>query len=242
MGVFTESANLRLELLHENGAQNNVGGIEQLTAFGGDPRKDPPTTGAFQNALSSQAKLIFPDVPPNTVINTRDHTMWLIQPVVLRPGFGGAPSVLCLPPPRGDVAGRPMVPPTVVEVHGLRWNSPTLAQANALLRGSSGNVNEWLTANTKAEAPETPTSPGFPDYLIKRRNDCNGRDTGEIAWTGEYTGKSRDINGINYSIYYSFNLRNGKILDDTEIMFNHNWLLVDRELKPGEQYYWYPNQ
>jgi hypothetical protein len=42
--VQTQAANLYVELLHLNGAQNNKGGIQQLTAFLGDVKADPVTS------------------------------------------------------------------------------------------------------------------------------------------------------------------------------------------------------
>jgi hypothetical protein len=79
--VLTQAANLKVELLHKNGAQDNPGGQKQLTDFLGNPDLSPPTTGTFQANQATNLKLMFPAVPDGTVVATTDHTMWNLLPL-----------------------------------------------------------------------------------------------------------------------------------------------------------------
>jgi hypothetical protein len=74
--VQTQAANLKVELLHLNGAQDNPGGVAQLTSFLGDANANPPTQGQFQDTRNREAQLMFPAVPTGTVLYTSDRTMW----------------------------------------------------------------------------------------------------------------------------------------------------------------------
>ena len=79
--VLTQAANLKVESLHQNGAQNNPGGQKQLTDFLGNPSLNPPTTGTFQANQAKNLELTWPAVPASTVVTTNDHTMWAFLPL-----------------------------------------------------------------------------------------------------------------------------------------------------------------
>lgn len=234
--VQVQSGNLRVESLHLRNRQNTSTGRKELQDFLGYENADPPKPGKMQNTFAAEEKLMYPAVPANTVINTRDGTMWLVAPLVVRNDpWDGPPRqrIECGPPPTGSIWNQ--VLKGSVKIHGLDWHLPTKAQAAALLDGWNGaNANAWLTEKTRTEAQETSTSPGFPDYLINRLVNCQFTYRRERAWTSENVGQE--------NVYYTLDLQNGKILSDrggqTGIS-EFNYEILDRELDNGEQYYWH---
>ena len=220
--VQVQSANLKVELMHLIGAQNNSGGVAQLKAFLGDP----PKSGSMQDALSGEKKLTFPSVPVNTVIATSDRTMWAVNyPVDLTPDDGCQRKRF----PEGGVEYYPIgsVPRPSVEFNGFSgWESPSLAQAQAMSKGWTGpNINEWMVKNSRALAPEIPASAGFPNVLVR---DGNGCVPTAIVWLIEPG-------------FTLFDLGGGAV-HKVKSMPSAGWIFLARKLKPSEQYYWYPEQ
>lgn len=235
-GVETQAANLKVELWHLNGNQNNPGGKKQLTDFLGDPDANPPTTGTFQDTTTNEQKLMFPAVPTDTVINTKDRTMWLTSyptNTTSYPGCYGAP-------PAGSswiypiTSYVPLDPPLV-------FLSPTLDQANALIYGWTGtSPNQWLIDQSKAVAPDSPVSAGFPNIVA----DYNKNSCGAYAaiWTQTRNG-TFTIYDVTYSQYNVLNLGTPQMSPPTSqgaAGRYANWEFVVRTLDAGEQYYWYP--
>ncbi len=240
-GVETQAANLKVELWHLNCNQDclqkNAGLKKQVTDFLGNP--DLGTTGNFQATQTAEQKLMFPAVPINTVINTKDRTMWLTS----------YPSILTYDacfgqPPAGGGAWNypitqyvPLHPPQV-------FLSPTLDQANALIYGWTGTTpNQWLIDQTKAVAPDSPVSAGFPNIVAATPPSgitCTGYPA---IWTRTQNG-TYSIYGKTYQQYYVLNLgtaQQNPPASDGATRYP-NWEFVDRTLDPGEQYYWYPGQ
>ena len=218
-----QAAELKVELLHVNGAQDNPGGIAQLQAFLGDMSGDPPQLGVFQTTFTAEAKLLFPALPNGTVIATSDHTMWLVlQPVLW--DLGGQDVAFCGVPLSGSIQKTAVTSP--LSIMGLNWLSPSTGEAQALVQGWTGsNPNQWLTANTQSSNP--PTSPGFGNYLINVPLECNKLDVNPTTfWTRN--GNS----ALDLSSGHIKNVSSG----------SYNWILLDRTLASGEQYYWYPGQ
>jgi hypothetical protein len=234
--VQIQSANLRVESLHLRNRQNTVSGRKELQDFLGDENAVPPKSGKLQSTLEAEQKLMYPAVPENTVINTRDKTMWLVAPLIIRNDpYEGPPRqrIECGPPPTGSIWNQVTGP---VKIDGFDWQLPTKAQAAALLDGWTGSsANAWLTEKTRADDHDSPKSLGFPDYLVNRLVVCQFTYRRERAWTRELVG-----NGNHW--YYTLDLQNGTVLNDrggqTGIS-EFNYELLDREMKPGEQYYWY---
>jgi hypothetical protein len=217
-----QAAELKVELLHVNGAQNNPGGIAQLHSFLGDMSGDPPRLGTFQKTFTAEAKLLFPAVPNGTVIATSDHTMWLVTSPVLW-DVGGVEIALCGVPLSGSIQRTAVTSP--LSIMGFSWLSPSVSEAEGLVQGWTGsNPNQWLTANTQSSNP--PTSSGFGNYLLNDPLECNKLDvTPSTVWT-------RDGNS-------TLDLSSGHIVTPS---VSHNWILLDRQLATGEQYYWYTGQ
>ena len=217
-----QAAELKVELLHINDAQNNPGGIEQLQAFLGNMSGDPPMLGTFQTTFTAEAKLLFPAVPSGTVISTSDHTMWLVTAPVLW-DLGGQDVAFCGTPLSGSIQSSAVT--SSLSIMGFNWLSPSVGEAQALVQGWTGaNPNQWLTSNTQSSNP--PTSSGFGNYLISVPLECNKLDvTPTTVWTR---------NGNS-----TLDLSSGHVVSAP---VKHNWILLDRSLATGEQYYWYPGQ
>jgi hypothetical protein len=144
--MLTQAANLKVELLHQNGAQDNRGGQTQLTDFLGDPTLSPPTTGTFQANQAANLKLMFPPVPTGTVVSTQDHTMWGLLPWAVTDPYGPlpySPAPVCQPF-WAPWSGYPL--PAYAGV--TKWKySPSLAQwqaAVALAPPLSSAPTGWL--------------------------------------------------------------------------------------------------
>jgi hypothetical protein len=233
--VQTQAANLKVELLHLNGAQDNPGGIAQLTGFLGNPNADPATKGTFQDTRDRELQLIFPPVPIGTVINVKDRRMWAT-------GYPKpADSTSCLPgPPRGNgVFAVPVTEP--VNWNGISdWRSPSVSEAQTPMAGGGSNPISWLIDQTKAVAPDYPLSPGLPNVATAKQW-CSG---GPEAWTQTPTGKTFSLPGYQPgAIYFLFRVDTGAILTPGIIGaagYHFNWEYLVRELAQGEQYYWYP--
>jgi hypothetical protein len=125
------------------------------------------------------------------------------------------------------------------------WSSPDLAPTQALIDGWTGSSpSDWLVNQTKAEAPESPTSPGFPNVV----NLCV---PGGWVWTQSWTGHDSGTNQILYIV----DLATGTVDSkdgiaapqcdyqhlDTCWVYNipFRWQIIARGLERGEQYYWY---
>jgi hypothetical protein len=237
--VETQAANLKVELWHLNDAQNNPGGKKQLTDFLGNPELNPPTTGTFQATNDAEQQLMFPPVPGSTVVDTKTRLMWLtaipqLEPHI--PPFGGPPNYVC--PSRLAVYdptyGWTQGPSFGYSYNGLSWISPNLSQMQGLIDGWSGSSPmSWLIAQSRAVAPDSPTSDGFFDILL-----CSVGNSYRYVWTTTNQGSS----GSKYSPYALMDMANGSVpAKNTAPYENHgNWLMFVRSLAQGEQYYWYP--
>jgi hypothetical protein len=239
--VQTQAANLNVELLHQNGAQDNPGGIAQLTDFLGNVNASPPTQGSFQNTRDAEQKLLYPALPVGTVINTKDRLMWATDyPVVAAAACQTGPK-----PPASSLFNGPTITITWNGIYG--WFSPTLPEIQSLIAGWSGqSPNSWLTDQTKAIEPDSPASPGFANIST----DTTGYACPVLGyvWTATPTGGSVSKDGRTYYRYYVMRMDNGTTLDpldDHDIAFlypysNWNWIYLRRNLAQSEQYYWYP--
>ncbi len=237
----TEAANLNVELLHFNGAQDNPGGIAQLTDFLGNINANPPAQGSFQDTRDAEQKLMYPALPAGTVINTKDRLMWPTDyPVVAAAACQTGPK-----PPASSLFNGPTITITWNGIGG--WFSPSLPEIQSLIAGWSGqSPNSWLTDQTKAVEPDSPLSPGFANIST----DTTGHACPILGyvWTATPTGGSVSKEGRTYYRYYVMRMDNGTTLDpldDHDIAFlypysNWNWIYLRRNLLQGEQYYWYP--
>jgi hypothetical protein len=234
-GVQLQGANLKVELLHLNGAQDNPGGIAQLQSFLGNSQAQPPTNGVLQNTRDAELKLIFPAVPANTVINTKDRTMWPTNyPDPEKPcGFVSSP-------PRGNAS---LFPAQSLSLNGFSWRSPSSVEVQALISGKTGSSPiAWLVDQTKAVAPDFPLSAGFPDVSKFPASCLNGK---MWAWTNTMRG-TVTFPGIGIlKVYDVFRLDTGELgvvrhVSWSGVADSLNWIYPIRQLSPGEQYYWYP--
>jgi hypothetical protein len=237
--VLTQAANLKVELLHENGAQDVPGGVTQLTDFLGDASATPPKQGQFQNTHAAELKLMFPPVPVGTVVDTKYRNMWAtgipkLTVVELTDGstisgcpagFGGGPS--------DGWSGGPSFGTTWNGITG--WASPTVTALQSLFDGWKGNAAtpmSWLVTQTQAVAPDSPVSDGFFNIL-----QCDSY-YGYFVWTSTNQGSS---NPNFYSPYAVVDLSNGQIPAKNTYPYGElNWLFLTRSFAQGEQYYWYP--
>jgi len=238
--VLTQAANLKVEQLHVNDAQDNVGGVKALTDFLGDVNANPPTQGAFQTTHNTELQLMFPAVPANTVINTKDRMMWSIDyPRVYSSQcyiYQGSYAIFFAPYPQlGSSVWDNQIP---------GWHSAELSDAQALIDGWSGSSPmNWLIDQTKAEAPDYPTSSGFPNIV----DSCaSGGWVWTQTWTGHDQGDSHIYDLLDLSTG-AVNSKDGVASNciTCNLTFNSpgtvwHWQIINRALPRGEQYYWYP--
>jgi hypothetical protein len=248
---LTQAANLKVELWHYNGFQHSPA-PNKLTDFLGDPDASPPTLGIYQTNADTQAKLLYPSVPEGTVIlTTSPPMMWATS----------VPSFVPGPPPRGTNASCPILQfsnfyfaPTPADPTGLNygavtisrksiplnapvsylglsgWHSPTTADFGTLESGWSGpTLNAWLTAQTKADPPESPASPGFFNIV-----GCSYPYWKPIDPQGFVYMQFPQVLSAQGNSYLDLN--NGQIYTQFLAAW---WILLDRSLAPGEQYYPY---
>ncbi len=228
--VETQAANLKVELWHLNGAQDNSGGRKQLTDFLGNP--DLGTTGTFQATQAAELALMFSPVPGGTVVDTKTRLMWLTAiPRLL--SNGSCPSVYPFNRPE---YGYDFGPSFGLSYNGLIWISPNLPQMQVLINGWSGSSPmAWLVAQSKAVPPDSPTSNGF--FNIQRCNSGVSNPHKDYVWTTTNQGSS----GSKYSPYALLDMRDGSVpAKNTRPYEGPNWLMFVRSLAQGEQYYWYP--
>jgi hypothetical protein len=241
-GVLTQAANLKVELLHENGAQNNTGGQKQLTDFLGDPNLSPPTTGTFQANQTTNLKLIWPAVPGGTVVTTNDHTMWSLLPLAFGGSDGGGCGIVTnifWVPSANCAAGTVTVPlSSCQDSHQLLplnfygfsdWRgTPSQQQWEAALGGfpTPPNWMQTLIAQTKADAPESPTSAGFFNILA-----CSN---GEQGWT------STSVGGFIPNLYFQILVQTDSYtIQGASVSGARGYNFAVRTLVTGEQYFWY---
>ncbi len=229
--VETQAANLKVELWHLNNAQNNPGGKKQLTDFLGNPELKPPTTGTFQATNADELQLMFPAVPGSTVVDTKTRLMWLTAiPRLL--SNGSCPSVYPFNRPE---YGYDYGPSFGLSYNGRSWISPNLPQMQALITGWSGSSPmAWLIAQSRAVAPDSPTSNGFFNIFSCNRGHSNPHL--DYVWTTTNQGSS----GSKYSPYALMDMQDGSVpAKNTRPYEGPNWLMFVRSLAQGEQYYWY---
>lgn len=224
--VETQAANLKVELLHLQGAEENPAGVKELTDFLGDATANPPTQGLLQKTHGAELQLIWFPVPVGTVINTKDKTMWLTNYPV---NFGCNAA-----PPSGGAWTSAQS--QFVNIQAVGWLSPTVDQAKALIDGWTGaSPNQWLVDQTTTGPNESPQSLSFA-YVITH---CG---TPRI-WTRDATGSSAQINGQSYATDFTLNLQDGTFPSPTSSAgargVTTNWIFLVRTLMSGEQYYWY---
>jgi hypothetical protein len=143
--------------------QDNPGGKQALLDFLGDTTAAPPTQGLLQTTHDAELNLILWAVPVGTVINTKDHTMWLTNYP-----FSTNPDQCQQPPPTGGAWKSPQS--RFVNFQALNWSSPTSDQTKALIDGWTGsNPNDWLVQQSQALDPLSPVSFGFLNVVTTRR-------------------------------------------------------------------------
>jgi hypothetical protein len=236
--VETQAANLKVELWHLNGNQNNPGGKKQITDFLGNPDLNPPTTGTFQATNAAEQQLMFPPVPVGAVVDTKTLLMWLTDIPKLAPNtISGQTSYIC-PYVKGAGAGYGYAsgPSFGYSYNGLSWISPNLSQMQALISGWSGSSPmAWLISQSKAVAPDSPTSSGFFDVIA-----CGQSGNNVYVWTTNNQGSQ----GSPYSPYALMDMRNGSVPPKNTPPYVNitnlgQYLYLARGLAQGEQYYWY---
>jgi hypothetical protein len=243
--VETQAANLKVELWHLNGNQDNPGGKKQITDFLGNPELDPPTTGSFQAIYAAELQVKLPAIPDGTVIDTRTRTMWatgipkLYVYQINNDSYTSCPSEWGPPfipfdPYAYGWSGAPSFGQTFNGISG--WTSPTVPELQALINGWNGNgpnPMSWLIAQSQSTDPNFPANPGFFNILA-----CSQNNSYTFVWTTTNQGSS---NPNFYSPYALINMLNGQIPPKNTYPYGGlNWLMVRRPLAQGEQYYWYP--
>jgi len=221
--VLTAAANLKVELLHWEGEQDE-GGL-QLTALMGNPDLSPPTTGTFQATQDANLELMFPPVPPDTVVSTVDHTMWALVPWSIDRDNNNA--VYPVYPPDCFLSTKvPLASSSVTQGYaGFEdWlGAPTLAMWQAAVSRAPKEPwtpwGFWLQNETLANSPESPTSNGF-SYQCEYPGF-------HMWWTSTLSSSSA---------YYSVSLIEN--VDDFTGGSEHFNYPV-RILAPDEQYFWY---
>ena len=254
-GVLTQAAELKVELLHQEGEQA-VGGAN-LIALMGNPDATPPTTGVFQANQAANLKLMFPPVPTDpafpqnggVVINTQDHAMWALAPWVATGPY--KPPALASPQPSCSTWPSPLLGvPNVLNASPLpylgfsNWaTSPSKAQWQAAvsLAPTNGSVlwRDWLTQQTQTTDDEMPPSSGFFVWA----SHCSSAIPGG-AWTSTF---DHVANNFVYWYWYinpssntfatagSSSLGNGTNVSGGTNLFD----IPVRTLAAGEQYFWY---
>ncbi len=224
--MLTAAANLKVELLHWEGEQN-AGGV-QLIDLMGNPDLSPPTTGTFQANQDANLKLMFPPVPPDTVVSTADHTMWALLPWVANFAEGRT-----YPEPYCSYRFSPLVSSQVTQGYAgfYDWlGAPTMAmwqaavsRAPSIKTGPSWAI--WLNSETLANPPESPTSNGF-------FYQCEDDSWLEWYWTSTL---------YSSGVYYAVSLNQGLFQRSnwSQSGPNYNISYPVRTLAPGEQYFWY---
>jgi hypothetical protein len=228
--ALTQAANLKIELLHENDAQD--GNPEQLTDFMGNPNATPPTTnGTFQIDQTANLALMKPAVPEGTVIDTRSRLMWATDFPMMIPDFGfgpiGCPSQFTYPYYFAGY-GWEIEPSYGMSFAGFSgWTSPTLSVMQGLINGWSGtSPMNWLIGQSKAVTPDMPTSNGFFDVTA-----CPG---GGWVWTTTQPANPSPGSVEIVSMY------SGQVLTvRTYPNGGAEWQMIMRPLAQGEQYFWY---
>lgn len=217
--VQIQAANLRVELWHLQGAQDDPSARKLLTDFLGDATATPPTQGTVQRTHDEELKLLFPSVPEGTVINTKDRTMWpLAWPKAVScqtsdwPGYGD-----------------PHLPDSYLGYSD--WFRPSKDQwQNAVAAAPAGtNWMDWLISQTAASATESPLSPGFFNFT----GVCHVG-----AWTFTLsTGQPSQV-VCNDCSYWAIH-PDLSIFAAEQRGRARNVIVPLRQLWPGEQYYFY---
>ncbi len=244
--ALTQAANLKIEALHENDAQD--GNPKELTDFMGNPDATPPTTGTFQSNQAANQKLMFPPVPidpvtrSTAVISTQDpnHTMWALLPwAPAGPGFA-SPQPSCATWPSPSLGVLNVLDAATQPYLGFNnWaKSPSKAQWQAAvsLAPTNGSVqwSDWLVQQTQTSDDETPPSIGFFVWAIH----CSGG-----AWTSTYD------HSVNLSQFYWYMNPTSNTFSTAVSSSAGNGLNYSggtpffdfpvRTLAAGEQYFWY---
>ncbi len=231
--ALTQAANLKVEHLHFIDAQDNPGGVEELTDFLGNPNATPPTDGTFQQTHASEVQFALQPVPTGTVINTKDTMMWATDiPRVQGPCFAATP-------PFGTYSYAPQLTPA--SWNGLNgWTSPSSSEVGNLLYEVSGNPMTWLINQS-----QSPDSPGFAALPTWGPNDLppsNGPLAwcpGDYFWTRDYAGMTCDYYFCPVYYYYVHEVSTGASPSlATDGYSTGAWVYLDRPLDPSESYYW----
>ena len=228
-GVLTQAADLKMELLHQEGEQNSGG--HQLIAFMGNPDATPPTTGTFQANENANLTLMFPAVPLRTVVDTMTRFMWetdMPTTMACIIGSNGNPPAISSAPYVGYYAwnGFP------------NWTSPAIEDLQTLTNGAGGgSPMAWLISQTNAVSPDYPQSKGFPDIVDEPYLPPYNCTSQRAVWSIDPAPTPPNSNPL----HYVFDFKDGA----TEVSSQQNvgyWLFLRRPLdqKGHEQYYWYP--
>jgi hypothetical protein len=239
--VLTQAANLKVELLHVNGAQDNQGGIAQLTSFLGDVNANPPTQGTFQNTHNSELQAMLPPVPVGTVVDTKTRFMWRTDYQTDWTLWPSYPDCQTMYP--GSIGNRPLTDNTIW--NGLvGWSSPYYADLQTLVDGGPSDPMTWLIDQTKAVAPDSPLSAGVSNIVSASGSDPKFHFCTVMPWVWSVD-KAPPIPGdLIDTAYYVFNFKDGTKTSapaGTGPGINPGWLwqFMRRGLERDEQYYWY---
>ncbi len=231
--ALTQAANLKVEPLHLSDAQDNPGGVQELTDFLGNPNATPPTDGLFQQTHASEVQLTLQTVPEGTVIDTKDSLMWATDiPQVHGP-------CLAATPPIGTYSYAPQLTP--VSWNGLNgWTSPSSNEVRNLFYEASGNPMTWLINQS-----QSPDSPGFAALPAWGPNDLPPFDgplawcPGDYFWTRDYAGMTCDYPFCPVYYYYVYEVSTGAFPSLGINGYSLGvWVYLDRPLDPNEHYYW----
>jgi hypothetical protein len=235
--VETQAANLKVELLHLQDAQDNVAGQKELTDFLGDNN----ITDNLSNVLNAEAALVFPVLPQGEVVNTEDKFIWMTT----YPGTTVAPGCkagLSSPPNgTGGVSFGPHLAGSAASVipypgdPATTWYSPETSQLTSLIHGWTFTPGFWLSSQTgtKPDDPPGVTSIPFAPGLDTLTNPgCI--PNGPWVWT-----KTPVTAGDNTN-YVVINFNTGSPQPSNSSVGkqgNSNWELLVGQFQI--QYYWY---
>ena len=212
--TLTQALNLKIELLHENGAQDNPGGVNELNAL----------MGQFQTNETANLKLMFPPVPVDTVVATQDHRMWSLLPWqeyrqnVVPFQYRYRPATGCYVDIGAWIGLSQYADQGYAGFSNWDTAAPSKAQWQAVVNSAPSGTNwqNWLIAQTNTTSDESPASTGFYNIV---QNCHNGG-----AWTYDYT-------------YWDV-----AVLDQSKFINTNNasyFLWPTRDVSGSEQYFWY---
>lgn len=247
--VETQAANLKVELLHLQKAQDDPGGQKVLLRFLGDASQNPPTNGELQNTHATENNVVWPLLPTGTVIDNKNHVMWMTS----LPGnttYPACQNALVTPGPPGNGSGIATGPVLKIYLFSwqsnaegsllLNWRSPTADEVSSLIDGWKGNANSpnaYIHDQTVGRSSDPPGGVvPFINIVPATGNKC--ASWGPYVWTQTKTGSTYQ----GSDTYYMLDMQFGDFADAKSIIGapgQTNWLFLVHDLTGGEQYYWY---